>query len=257
MSRRTKLLFRKWFPYAAVLLIAILILVGTLLLVKDHRETDPTVNPSETKPTVSVNESESSDGSYIELPSDETEQESKDPNALPTVPAVDGVSVISLIQEYFSAKLDSDADHLNRIVDSDEPYVHSKLVTETQFISDYVIDEHAVYVLPGISSSTFVVYVKYDIFFNKISTGAPSLNCFIICKDEGGHYWIYNRAVSAEFSAYLSETQDYPQVAELAAEVDRQLAENRKKDRDLDELMKVLQNGIPSSDKTEETESEE
>lgn len=254
MSRRTKQLFRKWFPYVAVLLIAVLILVGVLLFVKDRR--DPAASSHEPETENRSSEPGEDDPTYIEIPSDSTE-ETEDPYALPTVSALDAASVTALVQDYFIAKLQCDADKLNSIVETDTPYVKSKLNSETQYIDRYDVDEFSTYVLPGIDDTNFVVYVRYDIVFKAIETGAPSLNRFIVCKGQDGRYWLYNKAISAEFSSYLQETENYEKVAELTRDVEAELKANRKKDKDLDELMKILEKGISSGKETETDDAEE
>ncbi|MBP5225692.1 MAG: hypothetical protein J6Z38_08965 [Lachnospiraceae bacterium] len=237
MTRRTQEKIRKLFPYISVLIIGALIVLGVWLFA-EKPEPAPQPQPSSQTETPAPDTSRTE----TEPPVTTTEAPSTEPE-LPTANAIDAVNVDRLIGRYYAAKLQDDADELNRIVEGDKPYDVASLSNETQFIAKY--DNFLTYVIPGISDNNFIVYVKYDIFFNGIKTGAPALNHFVCVKD-GEEYRIYNKEISSEFRAYLDETENSDTVTRLKQQVEDELEEACAADVDLKYLMELL-NGESSS----------
>ena len=234
MTRKTQIMLRRLIPYAAVLIIGALIVAGVIIFAGKSKKV-PGETGSET-PVASDTDSTDEDQGIIDLDSEGavTETEPTDP----PISAVDQVNVDKLIDRYYEAKINDDAEELNNIVDTDEPYNEADLVDETQFISHY--DNFRTYVIPGITDNYFVVYVKYDIFFNGINTGAPSLNHFIVVKDEDGYYYIYNKEVSGEFQSYLEQTEQSEIVMGLKAQVESELKAACDSNKDLELLISML-----------------
>ena len=239
-NRQQKL--NNFMRYGIVLLVAALIVMGTALFTepknKPSDQTTPATQTSETEgPTMTemttTTEEDSTEGSSSWL---ETE-----PGA-PTVSAIDGVNIDMLIDRFYAAKINDDADELNKIVEAETTYNVADLKDETQFIEKY--DNFRTYVIPGLTENYFIVYVKYDIFFNGIQTGAPALNHFIIAKNTDGYYYIcdpYNdRLVSEELWSYLEETEGSTTVVKLRQQVERELQEACDKNEDLKYLIALL-----------------
>ncbi len=214
-------MIRKVFPYISVLLIAGLILLGVLLFTKNNDDTD------------STSEADTSSVDVIEVTETTTEEETG-----PTISAVDALHVDALVDRYYEAKINDNAEELNNIVDTDREYNVADLADETQFISKY--DNFKTYSLPGPTDNYFIVYVTYDIYFNGINTGAPSLNHFVITKDSDGYYYIYDRELSGEFQAYLEETERSEVVMALKQQVETDLEEACEENEDLKYLIAML-----------------
>ena len=251
MTRRTQEKIRKIFPYISVLIIAVLIVLGVYLFAG---KTDPAPEPSESE-TPAVTSTEAPTTTEVDTPSiivitTEASTEETEPD-LPTANAIDAVNVDRLIGRYYAAKLADDADELNRIVDRDTPYDVASLSNETQFIAKY--DHFYTYVVPGISESNFIVYVKYDIFFNGIKTGAPALNHFICVKD-GDSYYIYDKEISGEFQAYIEDTEKSDTVTRLKQQVEEELDAACEADADLKYLMELLNGGTEADASASENE---
>jgi len=221
MTRKTQRMIRKVFPYISVLLIAGLILLGVLLFTKNNDDTD------------STSEADTSSVDVIEVTETTTEEETG-----PTISAVDALHVDALVDRYYEAKINDNAEELNNIVDTDREYNVADLADETQFISKY--DNFKTYSLPGPTDNYFIVYVTYDIYFNGINTGAPSLNHFVITKDSDGYYYIYDRELSGEFQAYLEETERSEVVMALKQQVETDLEEACEENEDLKYLIAML-----------------
>lgn len=232
MTRKTQIMLRRLIPYVAVLLLGGLIVAGVIIFagksikepVQTDAEAEDPADPDQTDDEQAV----------IELDSETAETEPTEP----PIAAVDQVNVDALIDRYYEAKINDNAEELNKIVDTDEPYNEADLIDETQFISRY--DNFRTYVIPGITDNYFVVYVKYDIFFNGINTGAPSLNHFIVVKDEDGYYYIYNKEVSGEFQSYLDQTEQSETVQNLKNQVEKELKEACDENEDLKYLISML-----------------
>ena len=243
MSRKTQRLLRKLFPYFCVLVIGIMIVLGVALFAYPKEK-----DPAETE-AASTDAPSSEDLTVIEESTTPSETEPE----LPTVSALDAVNVDSLIDRYYEAKINSNAEELNNIVDSETEYSDGDLAYEPeQFIEKY--DNFKTYIIPGITDEYFVVYVRYDIFFNGIKTGAPALNHFIVQKDADGFYYIYDKAISGEFQTYLEETENSETVQDLKKQVDDELAAACEADIDLKYLIELL-NG-PAETEAPETPAE-
>ena len=235
MTRKTQIMLRRLIPYVAVLLVGALIVVGVIVFAGKSK-IDPEETEKQTDEAPKTDESDD-EQSIIELDTEPTEPEPTEP----PIAAVDQVNVDALIDRYYEAKINDDAEELNKIVDTDESYNEADLVDEMQFISKY--DNFRTYVIPGITDNYFVVYVKYDIFFNGINTGAPALNRFIVVKDEDGYYYIYDKEVSGEFESYLEQTEQSEIVQGLKNQVDTELKEACDSNEDLKYLISMLNGG--------------
>ena len=179
---------------------------------------------------------------FATMPKNEADSTETDPTEtemeLPTASALDIAKIKDLIRTYYNAKVENDADTLNRIVETDTPYTLTNLSDEGQFIAKY--DAFKTYVIPGLTGEFFVVYVTYDIYFQGIETGAPALNHFIVAKDTEGDFLIYDRPVSAEFNEYIEGTEKTADIQKLSDEVEESLQKACDKDPDLRELIMLL-----------------
>lgn len=210
---------KKYIPYLFVLLVGAAAIVITLLITSPKEE-----GPAETEPSSSSEE-----------------------EVFPTASALDIAKIDELMKTYYKAKIENDAETLNKIVDTETPYSVSELTSETQYISRY--DSFYTYVIPGMSETDFIVYVTYDIFFRGIETGAPSLNHFVVIKAED-EYRINAKTLDDEFAEYVTRTENSQNAKALREEVDAKLKKACDTDPDLKELITLLSGGEP-----EETEA--
>ena len=223
---------RKLIPYLIVILVAGLsvLLVALLTRPKDEK-------PVETTPIAS--------DATTEAPTEET---------LPTAAAIDVGRIELLMADYYQAKVNNDPDTLNRIIESDTVYTLADLTGESQYIDRY--DHFRNYVMPGVSEEYFVVYVTYDLFFRGIDTGAPALNRFIIAKDTGNNYFIYDRKVNQDFTDYLAKLDASPTIAGLRKQVEDGLQAACDSDVDLKALIELLNTGETKAPETEAPQDE-
>ncbi len=264
MSRRNQNFIRKFFPYFTVVVIGALIVLGVYLFADGpKKQTDP----SGTEPSKISTEKPDTEDTKETAPSDTSESptETEDPTknaGFPTVSAVEAVQVDQLIDRYYTAKLNNNAEELNKIVDTEKPYTVADLQAESQYITKY--DSFRTYITPGPTDNTYVAYVRYNIYFNGINTGAPALNRFVIHKDTDGYYCIFDRPISDEFQTYLIETEKSENVAALIKEVNEQLEEACASNEDLNYFIEILKGkkepevtSAPETDEADTSASEE
>lgn len=207
MTRKTQRILKTIIPYLLVVLLGALLVLGVWLA------TDPG--------------SGTESGEDIEV----------DFSDFPTVAALDVAGVDKLIMDYYAAKTADDAAALNQLVDSETEYNVVDLANEMQYISKY--DSFKSYIIPGPSEEYFVAYVKYEIYFSGISTGAPSLNHFLV-KKTGDSYIIYDAKLTPEQEAYMEETENSETVQKLKEQVNKELDKACEENEDLRLLMKLL-----------------
>ena len=213
-------------PYAAVILVAA-IAVFLVFFLTQPENTDPS--------------------------SDETGVSSTEETKAP-VSVKDALMMEDLIREYYDAKMEADADKLNRIVVSDKEYNAADLASDSNIIEKY--DDYKTYMVPSEEEDYFIVYVTYDMYFLGISEGAPALNRFIL-KRSGNGFVIYDRFVSNAFEKELLETEDTAVVKNLKKQVEEDLEKACEANGDLKELMKFLEGDTGETETETESEAEE
>ena len=250
MSRRNQNTLRKVFPYITVVVIGVLVVLGVVLFAHKNQK-EPVDRPVNTESTPEATEDPVTTAPENTENGETTSSETENAG-FPTVAAVDALQVDMLIDRYYTAKLNNDAAELNKIVDTETPYTVADLADESQFIAKY--DNFRTYITPGPTDYTYVAYVRYDIFFNGINTGAPALNRFVIHKDTDGYYVIFDRPLSGEFQSYLLETENSANVQALVEEVNRELDDACKENEDLNAFIDILKGRrIPETTAEEET----
>ena len=110
MKRKTQIMLRRLIPYAAVLIIGALIVAGVIIFAGKSKKV-PGETGSET-PVAPDTDSTDEDQGIIDLDSEGavTETEPTDP----PISAVDQVNVDKLIDRYYEAKINDDAEELRR-----------------------------------------------------------------------------------------------------------------------------------------------
>lgn len=212
---------RKGFiQYAAVVLTAALLVLFVWLVSAPRTETEP-FDPTGT-----------SDGVYS-----------------PSVSVLDTMKMTSLIEEYYQAKTDADAETLNRIVVSANQYNAADLAAESNIIQKY--DHFRTYVVSSETEGYYIVYVTYDIYFLGFDIGAPALNHFVLLRN-GDDFVIYDKYISQTFENYLRETENSTVVQNLKKQVEDDLEAVCEANHDLKELMLFLEgNAVEPADPNE------
>ena len=217
-------------PYAAVVLVAALAVFLVFFLTRS----DPD-EPSSSESDVSSTE------------------ETKTP-----VSVQDALAMEDLIRRYYDAKMEADAETLNRIVVSEKEYNAADLASDANIIEKY--DNYKTYMVTSDEEDYFIVYVTYDMYFLGIKEGAPALNRFVLKRDGSG-FVIYDRFVSQAFEDGLMETEETAVVKNLKKQVEDDLQAACEANGDLKELMKFLEGNVEETEpetgsSEEETETE-
>ena len=215
------------FPYIAVAMIGILIVLGVLLFAKKG-EDDPSL-PPETEETAEPTTERETIIPTVPTPPAETE---------PEISAMDQLRISQLISRYYEAKMNEDVDTLNYIVDTDTPFTLLDLQKEKLYKLKY--DNFNVITLATDSPNFFVSYVAYDLYFIGIRTGAPSLDRFIVRKIDEYSYLIYGRQYPDSLEAFLKRTEGSGIVKSLQTEVEEKFRAACERDVDLKWLMEQL-----------------
>ena len=231
MSKNDKNLSSGVFRYIAVVLIAVLaVLVVFLVTMEEPKDPQPSADES----------------------SSESESSTDIGNSFPEVPAIDMLRINELIETYYQAKMDADADTLNKIVVTDQPFKTADLLQDTNIISRY--DNFRMYVIPGNVMDFDIVYVTYDIYFQGLSVGAPALNHFVIQKQNADTFRIYDKTVSESFEKWLRDTESADLIVNLKKQVEEDLQVACLTNQDLAELIDFLNHGGGEEDTGTEQE---
>lgn len=252
MTRKTQRILRKCIPYISVALIAALVIGGVVYFTKPEEtpappesgseapvETSSETVPEEPTETLPPETEETETEESTEEPSSSSTEESEE---FPTVPALEQLSIDALVDRYYKARIEDDADTLNEIVDSERQYDTAELINETKFINRY--DHFSTYIIPGLEEDYYIVYVTYDIYFNGIDTGAPALNHYVVKRDEEGTFRIVDRVLSEEFENYIEDTEESETVRKLRSQVNIKLQKACDGDPDLAYLMSLLNGNL-------------
>ena len=147
----------------------------------------------------------------------------------------------TLVQKYFDAKKNCDAEALNNIVDYETDKTAEDLELENQFVEDY--QDIKCYTAPGLDSGSYVVYVYYRIKFASIDTTAPSLIRLYLCTNSDQTLYIYGKTPSGELKSFIDEMDSSEDVRILIATVNNELKEACEQDEALAKLQEMLKNG--------------
>ncbi len=213
-------------PYAAVVLVAALAVFLVFFLTRSDSD-----EPSSSESDVSSTE------------------ETKAP-----VSVQDALAMEDLIRRYYDAKMEADAETLNRIVVSDKEYNAADLASDANIIEKY--DNYKTYMVTSDEEDYFIVYVTYDMYFLGIKEGAPALNRFVLKRDGSG-FVIYDRFVSQTFEDGLMETEETAVVKNLKKQVEDDLQAACEANGDLKELMKFLEGNVEETEPETESSEEE
>lgn len=154
--------------------------------------------------------------------------------------------ITAVINKFFVAKSECDADTLNSIVETKTEFTEDALKQEGEFIEGY--ENISCYTVNGLVENTYLVYVYYEIKFLNIDTLAPSLINMYVYKDKDGSVYINQGEIDGALSTFIQETNNNSEVRKLITSVNTKLAEARKSDSDLDALYKMLVKGqLPNS----------
>ena len=166
--------------------------------------------------------------------------------------------VNEVVGAYFQAKIDQDPAALYQVFgkadDGNMDYYKKALKEEAVYVQDY--QDVTCYTRRGLTEDSFVVYVTYDVKFNRIDTLAPGIMWCYVAKDESGSYKIRENVIGEE-ADYVAEQNRTEGVRLLNQQVKAELKEAIESDTLLAGVYKGLSNGaIVTGDDSEQEGSD-
>ena len=148
------------------------------------------------------------------------------------------------MEAYFQAKIDQDPAALYQVFgkadDGNMDYYKKALKEEAVYVQDY--QDVTCYTRKGLTEDSFVVYVTYDVKFNRVDTLAPGIMWCYVAKDESGSYKIRENVIGEE-ADYVAEQNRTEGVRLLNRQVKAKLKEAIESDTLLAGVYKGLSNG--------------
>lgn len=152
--------------------------------------------------------------------------------------------VNEIVGEYFQAKIDQDPAALYQVFgksdDGNMDYYKKALKEEAAYVQDY--QDVTCYTRKGLTEDSFVVYVTYDVKFNRVDTLAPGIMWCYVAKDESGNYKIRENVIGEE-ADYVAEQNRTQGVRILNRQVKEELKSAIESDTLLAGVYKGLSNG--------------
>lgn len=214
---------KKYMPYLMVVLVAVLSVVGVLVFVqpeKNEEELSKKLTQSETKNTMESSEPETKRKSKYAASDSETE------------------SVTRVMNAYFKARNEHDADTMNELTVNAEPFTSDDFQMEEQYIRKF--DDVSLYIYKDQEYDYFIVYAKYMVYFRGITEGAPSLSRFVVReRDDGMRIW--NKTWPDQVVNFVRDTEGAKEVRTLISEVNKDLKTATEKNADLKSLVELIE----------------
>ncbi|MBQ4474327.1 MAG: hypothetical protein IJR36_09605 [Lachnospiraceae bacterium] len=162
---------------------------------------------------------------------------------------VNDEALLSLFTHYYTYCIADDMDGLEDCVSSIRLINRSNLRQRYQYIDK--IDHLACYAAPAVESDFFVVYVQGDMYIRGIETPAPTLSVYLVARTFDDSMVVFVSAVPEEEAENLEKLNNSDSVRKLSEQVNQELAKARKKDAQLDEFVRRLQEAGSGSTETE------
>ncbi len=163
--------------------------------------------------------------------------------------------ILNLIQTYFQAEKDGDADTLNSIMEAAAPITQEQLDLTNEIITDY--QNIVCYIINGLDSRSWVTYISYDIEFINVEQTAPSLDRFIVRQNDDGTLYIDMTPADEDLSTYLEEVRGRSDVRQLYTDVNNRYIQACNSSQELTNLVQMLNEGSLEMYESESGESQQ
>lgn len=102
------------------------------------------------------------------------------------------------------------------------------------------------YTKPGPMEDSYIVYTYYEAKLYDYETKAPSVNAFLVCRNDAGNYWIKVGEIDQNMDDYITDISLQEDVAELYNRADVKYAEAMDADPELEVFLGELQTLVKS-----------
>ena len=145
----------------------------------------------------------------------------------------------NLFTYYYSYSIDGDMEGLEECVSSIRMINEDVIRQRYQYIEK--IDHLECYAAPAVEQDFFIVYVSGDMYIKGIKTPAPTLSVYLVARTYDDRFVVFVSAVPEEEATNLERLNNSESVRKLTEKVNTELEKALKKDEQLSEFVRRLQ----------------
>ncbi|WP_026518172.1 SH3 domain-containing protein [Butyrivibrio sp. MC2021] len=153
--------------------------------------------------------------------------------------------VNALIEKYYAASAEGDADTIAQIYKGLEDTELLKAIAAADYIEDY--ENITVYTKPGPLQGSYVAYVYNEVKLYDYEKAVPGLETFYICTDENDNLYINGDIAEGNEIEYLRQINVQADVIDLNNKVASKYNEMVSSDETLAELLTQMRSGLQVS----------
>ncbi len=152
---------------------------------------------------------------------------------VPEVPLEENAiaAVNELMNNYYTALADGDIEKLELLRDYIKDTTKLQIIEKSNYIERY--DNITCYTKAGLEEDSYIVYVYQDVKLYDFETLVPSLNAWVVYKNESGAYYIHDGELDDNVGYYFTELNMQDDVTNLINSVQAKYNEARASDEAL------------------------
>lgn len=139
--------------------------------------------------------------------------------------------VNTVVQQYYDYMSSGDMEGLATVVDEISDDERNRILGSQGLVEGY--QNISCYTKKGLEEGSYVVFVYYDLKFQRIETPAPGLSPLYIYTNDEGNLCIMKKEAGEDLAAYVEEIANGEDVRALREEVKQKYEEAKAADEDL------------------------
>ena len=139
--------------------------------------------------------------------------------------------VNAVVQQYYDYMSQGDMEGLATVVDEISDEERNRILGSQGLVEGY--QNISCYTKKGMEEGSYVVFVYYELKFQRIETPAPGLTPLYVYTNEEGNLCIMNREASDELAEYVGKIAEEDEVKSLRDEVKEKYEAAKAQDADL------------------------
>ncbi|MCI8945762.1 MAG: SH3 domain-containing protein [Lachnospiraceae bacterium] len=166
-----------------------------------------------------------------------TEEETAESVSVPDVPLEENAvaAVNELMNSYYAALEDADIEKLEKLINYISDVDKLGIQKKSNYIDRY--NNITCYTKKGQAEDSYIVYAYQEVKFYDYETPVPSLNTFVVYKNEDGSYYIYEGDLDDNVLQYFNGLSAQDDVANLCTTVQAKYNKAIAGDEALDEFI--------------------
>lgn len=140
-------------------------------------------------------------------------------------------AINELMNNYYTALADGDIEKLELLRDYIKDTTKLQIIEKSHYIERY--DNITCYTKAGLEEDSYIVYVYHDVKLYDFDTLVPSLNAWVVYKNESGAYYIHDGELDDNAGYYFTELNMQDDVTNLINSVQAKYNEARANDEAL------------------------